>query len=135
MKWYDNILNGLKTFFNLSADATESEIDQVLTEANAQKMNSKKSVDDDEEVFLKKADFDAKILQMQKQVTDLEQSVRDLKQSTLDLKTRVAELEKMPAAEQTNGATDDETANSKQLTPMTARAIAKMKPEGKKLNF
>lgn len=120
MKWYDSILTKVKGIFNLSHDATESEIDAALEGVKtheelkaALKSELEKEHQQDVQAALKPVQDEldaekAKNADLQKQVDDLKKENADLKAQIEQKNARITELEKEPAAEHTTGKTETE---------------------------
>lgn len=137
-KWYDSILTKVKTAFNLSHDATESEVDAALDQTPTheklkEQITAELKAENEQAVSAAvaavQADLDAANktnADLQKQVDDLTKENADQKKQIEQQAARITELEKEPAAEHSKGRTEtEEGKNSKNLwedNPVNQRA-------------
>jgi chromosome segregation ATPase len=110
MKWYNEILNKVKTIFMMSAEATEAEVHEQLS-----KINTIEAAAADVEKIRQEVghEFSTQVGELEKQVERLTQTIdqRDKKIEELSnqVKAQAAEIEtlkKEPAAEHTAGVTE-----------------------------
>ena len=110
MKWYNEILNKVKTLFKMSTEATEAEVHEQLSKINT----IEAAVADVEKIRQEVGqEFSTQVGELEKQVERLTQTIdqRDKKIEELSnqVKTQTTEIEtlkKEPAAEHTAGAAE-----------------------------
>lgn len=148
-KWYDPILNAVKSFFGMQTDATEQEIHQALQ--NFKSLDDFKSsiraqvkseietemqakIDDENNEFLKKnQNLEQQLAAANQRATELQTEAADLRkkveQLTADVKAKsdeIAELKSKPAADLNLGSTGGDGYDSQSDLPVWNQWKAKM---------
>lgn len=143
MKWFNEILTGLKSFFGLEHDATESEVHAALTKhGNLENMKQAIREELQEEVNTlqsalaetekQKDALDNRLKEVEAENATLQATLSDLKKEAETLKAdataKADEIERMkkePAAEHTGGETEPfekKTARAYENNPLYKRA-------------
>lgn len=126
MKWFNEIMTALKTFFALEHDATEQEVHEKLTgmktldEMKASIAADLRATIEQEEgerygaqiiaeaaradtAEAKAADLENRLAEADKQLESLQADVKRLEAQAVELRDKIAALEKLPAADHTSG--------------------------------
>lgn len=126
MKWYNEILNTLKSFFALEHDATEQEVHEKLTGMKTYD-EMKQSIEAElrprieheeaerygpqiaaaeqraEDAETKAGDLDAQLNAANEQIESLQARITQLETDAKSLQEQIQALEKLPAADHTSG--------------------------------
>lgn len=120
MKWFNEILTAAKSFFGMEHDATEQEVHEKLTSMKsindmraaiqaeeAQRYGAQIQAEADRATAAEQRaqELEEKLTAANAALDGLQSNINQLKADAESLRARITELEKMPAADHTDGQT------------------------------